>query len=65
MLFIKSNFWEAVKEGNLSKVEEYVKIHHVDVNVKDILKNTSLHYAVLNQDIPLMKFLIKKLLHRL
>lgn len=59
MLFIKSNFWEAVKEGNLSKVEEYVKIHHVDVNVKDILKNTSLHYAVLNQDIPLMKFLIK------
>ena len=57
--FVKSNFWEAVKEGNLSKVEEYVNVHHVDVNSRDFLKNTPLHYAVLNQDTALIKFLIK------
>lgn len=56
---VKSEFWKAVKEENIAKVKEYVKENAEYINARDRLKNTPLHYALLNDDKEMIDYLME------
>jgi hypothetical protein len=54
-------YWQAVKEGTVQDVRQYIEKKRVDVNAKDKDGMTALHHAVAyNSDVEVAKYLIGK-----
>lgn len=53
------HIWQACQQGNLAQVKEFVSEHPEQINLKDKMSSTPLHWAALNGRFAVAKFLLE------